>query len=54
MSQAYNKAWAALIMSLLQIAELLTGVSMASVSEEVILGALALITPIVVWAIPNR
>ena len=51
---AYNKAWAALIMSVLQLAELFTGMSLTGVSEEIILTVLALITPLVVWLIPNR
>jgi hypothetical protein len=50
----YNKAWVALAMAVLTIVELFTGWSISDkVSEEVIVGILAILTPILVWAVPN-
>ena len=49
----YNKAWAALLMAVLTLLELYFGISLG-LSENAILALLAILSPILVWAIPNR
>lgn len=48
----YNKAWVALIMALITIIEQWTGWSFG-IGEEAATAFLALLTPILVWLVPN-
>ena len=50
---AYNKAWAALAIAILTLIELYTGFSLG-LSENAILAVLAILSPILVWIIPNQ
>ena len=50
---AFNKAWAALALAVLTLIELYFGFSLG-LSENAILALLAILQPILVWAIPNR
>lgn len=49
----YNKLWAACVMSILALVELHFGWSFG-LSEEIVLSIIAIITPLLVWLIPNR
>lgn len=53
MSTEYNKAVVALIMALLVVAELHFGVTLG-VTEDFVISLLALLSPILVWLVPNR
>jgi purine-cytosine permease-like protein len=51
----YNKAWVALIMAILVVLDQVFGISFGDVlSEEFITMLLAVLTPILVWLIPNN
>lgn len=49
----YNKAWIALIMAFLTILEQWLGWTFG-LSEDAVVGILALLTPVLVWLVPNR
>lgn len=53
MSGEFNKAIVALVLSALSLIELGTGWQ-SGVTEDWLLATIAIITPILVWAIPNR
>lgn len=53
MNGEYNKAWVAFIMSVLTILEVTWGIHFG-ISEEWMVATLAIITPILVWLVPNR
>lgn len=50
---AYNKAWAAAVVAALTLVELYTGFSLG-LSENAILALLAVLSPVLVWLVPNR
>jgi uncharacterized membrane protein len=49
----FNKAIVALVMAVLVIADQLWGISFGHVTEESITIILAVLTPILVWLVPN-
>lgn len=49
----FNKAIVALVMAALVIIEQIWGIKIGSISEETITIVLAVLTPILVWAVPN-
>ena len=51
--QENNKALVALIMAILIFIEAHWGFTLG-ISEEAVIGLLALLTPILVWLVPNR
>lgn len=53
MSGEYNKAWVAAIMAALTLIELSWGIHFG-ISEEWVVSTLAILTPILVWLVPNR
>jgi len=54
MFTSIDKALVALVMSLLVLAEWLIGWSPAGVSEETVTTIISLLTPILVWLVPNK
>ena len=52
--QEYNKALVAFIMSALVLLEDLFGWTFGFVTEQGIIAILAILTPLLVWLIPNR
>ena len=49
----YNKAWVALIMAIIIVVEDVTGWG-SGITEEWVIATLAILTPILVWLVPNR
>jgi hypothetical protein len=54
MFTSIDKALVALIMGLLFILQTFTGVSTSWVSAETVATVVGLLTPVLVWAIPNK
>jgi hypothetical protein len=48
-----NKAWAAAIISLLILIETVWGFAVPNLNEETIIAVLAVVAPVIVWAVPN-
>jgi hypothetical protein len=49
----FNKAIVALVMAVLVIADQLWGISLGAITEESVTIVLAILTPILVWLVPN-
>ena len=54
MFTSIDKALAALVMGLLFIIQTYTGISFAWLSPETVTTIIGLLTPVLVWAIPNK
>jgi hypothetical protein len=54
MFTSIDKALVALIMGLLFIVQTYTGVSLSWISQETVATIVGLLTPVLVWAIPNK
>lgn len=54
MTTEFDKAIVALVMALLVIIEQAWGLTIAGLSEEAVTIILAILSPILVWAIPNK
>lgn len=54
MFTSIDKALAALVMGLLFIIQTYTGISFAWLSEETVTTLIGLLTPVLVWAVPNK
>ena len=52
--QEFNKAVVALVMAILVIIDQLWGISFGAVTEEAVTIVLAILTPVLVWLIPNH
>jgi hypothetical protein len=50
----YNKAWVALVMAILVVLEQSFGLHIAGMSEEFVTNLLVILTPLLVWLVPNR
>ena len=48
------KAWVALIMSILGVLTVIFGHDLSMLTEDVILAIIAALTPLFVWAVPNK
>lgn len=53
MMTEFDKAIVALVMAVLVIVEQAWGITIAGLSEEAVTVILAVLTPVLVWAIPN-
>lgn len=53
MNSEFNKALVALIMSALIVVELILGIQIPGISEDWIIATIAILTPILVWLVPN-
>lgn len=54
MFTSIDKALVALVMGLLFIIQQFTGVSLGWISQETVTTVIGLLTPVLVWAIPNK
>lgn len=48
------KAWVALVMAILGVLTVVFGHDLSMINEDVILAIIAALTPVFVWAVPNR
>jgi hypothetical protein len=54
MFTSIDKALVALVMGLLFIIQQFTGMSLSWISQETVTTVIGLLTPVLVWAIPNK